>query len=178
MVLLSLVLANFCRVDNAISIFLIITFLAFNKKQRLLNPKKYLLALFILGAACFIIMLNVVSLSNIFNFYFEFMQRVMQPSHKSGYFSLFFNRFVDGIISSNFIYFLMIALLLIFFPKRSFNNFSFDQLFVGLLVAIIFFRFLLYPDLSDRFYYSFYLVISVLLVKRIAGNPRLVAGGN
>ena len=82
MVLLSLVLANFCRVDNAISIFLIITFLAFNKKQRLLNPKKYLLALFILGAACFIIMLNVVSLSNIFNFYFEFIPKI--PGERIG----------------------------------------------------------------------------------------------
>ena len=45
---------------------------------------------------------------------------------------------------------------------------SFDRLFALLIPVIIFIRFILYPDISDRFYIAYYLVIVVLLVKNFS----------
>ena len=45
---------------------------------------------------------------------------------------------------------------------------SFDKLFVFLIPVILFIRFILYPDISDRFYIAYYLLIVVLLVKKFS----------
>jgi hypothetical protein len=53
-------------------------------------------------------------------------------------------------------------------PATSFRKLNFDQTFLLVLAGILFFRFLLLPDLSDRFYFGFYLVVIILLVRKFS----------
>ena len=50
----------------------------------------------------------------------------------------------------------------------SLRKLSFDKLFVLLIPAVLFIRFVLHPDISDRFYIAYYMVIVVLLVKNFS----------
>ena len=67
-------------------------------------------------------------------------------------------------------FFLFLGLLVIGNPVSAFRKLTFDQSFLLLLLAVIFFRFLLLPDLADRFYFGFYLIIIMLLVRKFSAQ--------
>ena len=91
-----------------------------------------------------------------------------QPVSFLSYFSLVYSKLVTAFVSTNFTFFLFLGLLILFTKKFSLRTLSFDQTFLLVLGAIGLFKFLLLPDLSDRFYLGFYLIIIILLVRKIS----------
>jgi len=89
----------------------------------------------------------------------------------SDYFSYMYSKVIAGLISGHFTLFVLLALLIILnrFPIK-FRQLSLDQLFSLLLVFIMAIRFLLLPDLSDRFNIAYYLCLLIILSKKTVKN--------
>ena len=171
---LFMLLSVYARVDNVIYCFFILSFLTFNKKWKQISLPKYLLMLVILLIAYISIMLPVKEFGwNIF-YYNEYAKHIDytrdfdQSMSTSSYFSLIYSKLVTAFVSTHFTLFLFLGLLVMVERNFSFKRLSFDQTFLLLLAAITSFRFLLLPDLSDRFYFGFYLIILVLLVRKFS----------
>jgi hypothetical protein len=84
----------------------------------------------------------------------------------TSYLSFVYSKLVTALVSTHFTFFLFLALLVI--ANSGFRKLNFDQSFLIVLLSVIVFRFILLPDLSDRFYLGFYLVIIILLVRRFS----------
>jgi len=95
----------------------------------------------------------------------DFNRDFDKPLSLSDYFSYMYSKAVTGFVNSNFTFF-MFLMLLVMFPVRM-HRLTFDQVLVLLFSIIILIRFILLPDLSDRFYISFYLVTLILLVRKL-----------
>jgi hypothetical protein len=164
-------LAIFARLDNVITCFFIISFLTFSK-WKLINRTQYFFMLAILAAAYITIVLPVRQFGwNIF-FYSEYAKHIDysrdfdQPVSFPSYFSLVYSKLVTAFVSTNFTFFLFLGLLTFFTKKFSLRNLSFDQTFLLVLGVVGLLKFLLLPDLSDRFYLGFYLITIILLVRK------------
>lgn len=175
-------LAIFTRLDNVIPCFFIISFLTFSKKWNTIDKKQYFFMLAILAVAYISIVLPVRQFGwNIF-FYSEYAKHIdysrdfNQPVSILSYFSLMYSKLVTAFVSTHFTFFLFLGLLILFTKKFSLRTLSFDQTFLLVLTAIGLFKFLLLPDLSDRFYLGSYLIIIMLLVRKL--YPKLSIAGN
>jgi len=177
-VFLFLLLSVLTRADNAITSFFIISLLGFsNKWTRKITKGQYLLMVFTLVGAYFVVIFPVRQFGwNLFYYsqyvkHMDFNRDFDTAFTLADYFSYMYSKAITGLVSTHFTFFIFLITLLIFipFPTR-FKNLSFDQLFILLLATTILIRFLLLPDLSDRFYIAFYLVILVLLIRKLVGN--------
>lgn len=167
-------LAIFTRVDNVITCFFIISFLAFSRKWKRINSTQYFVMAAILGIAYIIIMLPVRQFGwNIF-FYSQYARHISfagdfdKPLSAAPYISLMYSKLVTALVSSHFTFFLFLGLVILGNAMFSCKKLTFDQTFLLLLLFIIFFRFLLLPDLSDRFLFGFYLIFIILLVRKFS----------
>ena len=165
-------LAVFARVDNIITCFFIISFLTFSKKWKMINRKQYFFMVVVLAIAYITIVLPVRQFGWSIFFYSNYAKHIdysrdfdQQVSFLS-YFALVYSKLVTAFVSTNFTFFLFLGLLILFAKKSSLRNLSFDQTFLLVLGAVGLFKFLLLPDLSDRFYLGFYLIIIILLVRK------------
>jgi hypothetical protein len=168
-------LAIFTRIDNIITCFFILSFLAFSDRwEKRISFKQYFLMLIIMTAIYF----SIASIATGYGwniFYYPTFASSFDLSYKfhttfllKEYFALMYSKAITAIVFSHLSTFLFVVLLILMpWPDR-FRKFGFDQLFSLLLVLIISVRFILFPDLSDRFYISFYLVIIIILVRRIS----------
>lgn len=176
---LFLLFSVFTRLDNIITAFLILTILTLFPKLKLINNKQYYLMVLILIISWVLIVLPVRQFGwNIFYYpeyarHIDFSRDFDQPVSVSGYFEMMYSNLITTVVSYHFIFFMFLALLIVAHPAVPFRKFSFDKLFLLGLTGIIFLRFLLLPDLSDRFYFWFYLVIIIMLVKKI--SPQTVS---
>ncbi|MFI5186239.1 MAG: hypothetical protein ACHQF0_05910 [Chitinophagales bacterium] len=167
-------LSIFTRVDNVITCFFIISFLTFIPKWRSINRSQFFLMSAILAIAYICAILPVRQFGwSIFYYsqyakYIDFSRNFDQAISFSSYLSLVFSKLVTALVSTQFTFFMFLCLLIIGTPFSFTRKFTFDQSFLMLLLVVIFFRFLLLPDLSDRFYFGFYLVMIILLVKRFS----------
>ena len=93
-----------------------------------------------------------------------------QPVTLLSYLSLIYSKLVTAFVSTHFTFFSFLSLLILSNGGFSFRKLSFDQSFLLLLASIVFIRFLLLPDLSDRFYFGFYLIIIILLVRKLSSQ--------
>jgi len=172
-------LAIFARVDNVITCFFIISFLTFIPKWRRINTSQYFFMLAILAIAYIAAILPVRQFGwNIFYYaqysrHIDFSRDFDQAINFSYYGSLVFSKLVTALVSTQFTFFMFLCLLIIGNPFSFRRKLTFDQSFLLLLLFIIFFRFLLLPDLSDRFYFGFYLIFIILLVRKIFKTPIL-----
>jgi len=171
---LFLLLSILTRADNIIIASLIISFLALSNKWNLkIKMSQYFIMLFIFCIAYLVIILPIKQYGWTLLYYSEYVKH-MNFSRDfnavftwSDYFSYMYTKAIAGLVSSHFTLFMFFATLIITQPfPMKLRLLSFEQLFTLLLVSIILFRFLLLPDISDRFYVSFYLVIMILLVRR------------
>ncbi len=166
-------LSIYTRVDNIIACFFILSFLAFSEKWKMISKARYFLMVAILAIAYISIILPAIQPGwNLF-YYSQFARQLNlayadQGFSLSSYLTLVYSKLVTALVSSHFTFFLFLGLLAMYKPGISFRNLSFDQSFLLVLASVIFFRFLLLPDLSDRFYCGFYLVIIILLVRRFS----------
>jgi hypothetical protein len=92
------------------------------------------------------------------------------------YFSLVYSKLVTAFVSTHFTFFLFLGLLILFTKKFSLWALSFDQTFLLALAGTGSFKFLLLPDLSDRFFLGFYLTIIMLLIRKFF--PKLSIASN
>jgi hypothetical protein len=135
---------------------------------------QYLLMLTVLIIAYISIMLPVREFGwNIFYYneytrHIDYTRDLDQSISASSYFSLMYSKLVTAFVSTHFTLFLFLGLLVMVERNFSFKRLSFDQTFLLLLAGITFFRFLLLPDLSDRFYFGFYLIVLVLLIRKLS----------
>src|SRR5258705_8580307 len=173
-------LAIFTRLDNIITCYFIISFLTFSKKWRMIDSKRYFLMLAILAIAYITIVLPVKEFGwNIF-FYSEYAKHIDysrdfdQPLTILSYFSMVYSKLVTAFVSTHFTFFLFLGLLILFAKKFSLKTLPFDQTFLLVLAAIGLFKFLLLPDLSDRFYLGFYLIITILLIRKLFSKISIV----
>jgi len=165
-------LAAFTRVDNIITCFLIISFLAFSKKWKMINSKQYFFMVPVLILAYLLIVMPVRQFGWSIFYYSNYAMHIDysadfdQPVSILSHISLIYSKLVTAFVSTHFTFFVFLGLLVLINKKFSLRNMSFDQSFLLVLAAIGLFKFLLLPDLSDRFYLAFYLVIIILLVRK------------
>ena len=175
-------LSIFTRVDNVITCFFIISFLALNKKWKTINLRQYFLMAAILGIAYICAIFPVTQFGwSIFYYpqyakHIDFSRDFDQTITFSSYVALVYSKLVTAMVSTQFTFFMFLCLLTLGNPFSAWRKPTFDQAFLLLLLFIIFFRFLLLPDLSDRFYFGFYLVFIILLVRKL--QPQISAPHN
>ena len=175
-------LSIFTRVDNVITCFFIISFLALNKKWKTINLRQYFLMAAILGIAYICAIFPVTQFGwSIFYYpqyakHIDFSRDFNQAVTFSSHMQLVYSKLVTAMVSTQFTFFMFLCLLTLGNPFSAWRKPTFDQAFLLLLLFIIFFRFLLLPDLSDRFYFGFYLVFIILLVRKL--QPQISAPHN
>ena len=168
-------LSIFARMDNVIYCFLLIATIYVSKTwERQISFKAFLLitGLFVV---CYV-MVGLIAWQygwSVF-FYNEFAHHLHPSGGSNGQFAtgdyarLMYEHAMSAINHSYVTIFMAFHVLNI---GRSFllRKLSFNKLFILLIPAVLFIRFILYPDISDRFYIAYYLIIVVLLVKNF--NP-------
>ncbi len=173
-----LVVSVFCRLDNIINSCFILYFLTVTDKwEKKISFKQLILMLGILFGCYFTITYttardfgwNILYYPKLIQ-YFDVSYQFQHSFSLKKYLELAYSHAFTALLSSNLVLFLFIVLLLLINPLPvRFNQFNLEQLFCLILVLIIVIRYVLYPNLDDRFYIAFYLTILVLLVKKIAG---------
>ena len=173
LMLLFFLLSVFARVDNIITCFFITSFLSFSKKWKSISIKEYLLIIITLATAYVFIVLPVRQFGWTISYYSQYAKHIDysgdfdQPVSVLSHLALSYSKLVTAFVSTHFTLFAFIGLLVLINKKISLGNFSFDQSFLLVLIFVGLFKFLLLPDLSDRFYIGFYLTIIIFTDKKI-----------
>lgn len=172
-------LAILTRLDNVIFCFAAIAFLTFIPHQKLLTRKQFVLLTLLFG----LIYIGVVSLTFQFGWdlsyysqysrHIDFSSDFDQPSSLSRHFALMYSKLITMLYSFHFMLFMALSILLLGTAYATSRRLNFDHSFLLLFIGLIAFRFLLLPDLSDRFYFWIYLVVFILLMKEVVktGKP-------
>ena len=127
----------------------------------MINLRQYFLMTAILGITYVFAILPVTQFGwSIFYYpqyakHIDFSRDFNQAVTFSSYMELVYSKLVTAMVSTQFTFFMFLCLLILGNPFSSWRKFTFDQAFLLLLLFTIFFRFLLLPDLSDRFYFWF-----------------------
>jgi hypothetical protein len=88
----------------------------------------------------------------------------------SGYLHLLYSAAITGLYHSWFDFFLLMGIFLSFRKGPGcYKKLEKDQLIYFFLISVSLIRFLLHPDLSDRFFIAYYLVGVMLFTSKIAG---------
>ncbi len=175
-----LLLSILARIDNIITGFFLLSFLLFYKHPgRQISLKYYLALLFIFSFAYFCISIYAINSHPDWSvFYYSKFMRYLDSSHEyhqnfswRSYLALVYAHIFTALVSTHFSLFAFLVIALIGIPKFTRQHHSnFDQHCALLLLTIILARFLLFPDLDDRFNIAFYLAILVLTVKTVRVN--------
>jgi hypothetical protein len=183
LLIISLLLSVFTRLDNIIPALFFISLLAFSDKWAYaISVKKYLLILAIFLCAYLSISRNAIPYGWSILYYPTFLKWLnlsysyMPAFHLRQYVSLTFSHILTGLFYSHFILFLLLSCLI--FMRRGkelFKNLGTDQLLLCAIGLTILVRFVLQPNVADRFYIPFYLCILVMLIRKLypidAGVP-------
>ena len=167
-------LSVFTRVDNIITCFFIISFLTFIEKWRSINKPQYLFMLAILAISYITIVLPTIQFGWNLLYYSQFSRQLDfswdfdQSFSFSSYLTLVKSKLATALVASHFTFFLFLGLLITGGHFFSPGKLSFDQFFLLVLLSVTVVRFLLLPDLADRFYFGFYLIIIILLVRKFS----------
>ena len=169
-------LSVLARVDNIITCFFIASFLTFFKKWKSISIKEYLLIIITLAITYLFIILPVRQFGWTIFYYSQYAKHIDysrdfdDPISVLSHLSLVYSKLVTAFVSTHFTLFAFMGLLVLINKKISFGNLSFDQSFLLVLAFISLFKFLLLPDLSDRFYIGFYLTIVILLIRKFSSH--------
>lgn len=169
-----LLLSMFARLDNIVPCFFILSFLFFTGKWQVKIKLKYYLLMLIIFTACYFGITAVTMKPFGWNvFYYPTYALHMNLSHSlqpsfsfKEYVALVFSHITTAIVFYNFLFFMFFLLLIMYSPSIKYKNLTLDQTFALLLVLIILFRFVIYPDLSDRFNIAYYLCFLIIFVKK------------
>ncbi len=169
--LVCMCLSVFARMDNVISCMLTMTAIYWSKNwNRQLSSRTFLLivGLFIF---CYLMVGLIASQYGWSIFFYNDFARHLHPVYGTkehfrfaDYFRLMYEHVMSAVNRSYFFIFMAFHALNVSLLKRS----SFDKTFAILIPVILLIRFILYPDISDRFYIAYYLLIVVLLVRNFS----------
>jgi len=167
-------LSVFTRLDNVVTCLIILSFLFFTRKwQKELVLWQYALMVITLVVCYFVITSITVAPLGWNLLYYPAFVHYLDLSHRhlalfsfSEYAALLYSQAITAVVYHHFTLFVFLTLLVVtpLFLKNQGQRF--DQWFSVLLIFIILTRFVLYPDLADRFYISFYLCILILFAKK------------
>ncbi len=168
-------LSVFTRLDNIVTCFIILSFLFFVRKwKKQIFLRQYVLMMLALIISYFAITLVTVRPFgwNIlyypaFVHYFNLSYAFHPLFSLKAYLALLYSHAITTIVFHHFTLFAFLALVVsIPISRHPLPKIGFDQWFCMLLIFIILIRFILYPNIDDRFYISFYVCILILLVKK------------
>jgi hypothetical protein len=166
-------LAIFCRMDNAVTASLMIGALwLFGKRW---GYKMSFLTMALMGAGILGSYLLISSMATKgawglwyygdFMKHFNVSNEVKTSFSFKDYFALAYSKFITGLVFSHFILFLLLAFLTLYDGIRI-RKLSFEQFFIAVLLVILVVRFFVFPDISDRFYATYYLLIAIVFLKK------------
>ena len=164
----------FVRLDNITLSFLLLTFLFFSGLWKKKIPLvQYFIMLAVL-AGVYLLISGIAGGDNWDPLYFPTFIKYYHPDHQaqssfsvSNYLSLFSDRVVMALLYSQVsIFFLLVLIMVSTGLPAKLRSLTFEQLFCILLVFTIIIRFVLFPDLEDRFYIAFYVVILILFMQQ------------
>jgi len=174
--LLCLCLSIFARMDNVISCLLVMTAIYLGRNwNRQLSFRIFLLiiGLFIF---CYAIGGLIAWQYGWSIFFYSDFARHLHPAYGiknhfqlKDYFRVMYEHIMSAINQSYFTIFIALHALNFSFLKKP----SVDKIFVLLIPVILLVRFVLYPDISDRFYIAYYLLIVVLLARNFSPGFQL-----
>ena len=153
-----LVLSVFARLDNALTFFLILCIIFFSGKWYRKISVRLFIGLLGLLVLCYLLVGFFASQYgwSVF-FYNDFANRLHPVYGMDGqfsvgnYFRLMYEHVLSGIRYSHLALFMAMLVLSLGKPVYS-KELSFEQLFSLSIPLILFIRFILFPDISDRFY--------------------------
>ncbi|MEP7374655.1 MAG: hypothetical protein ABI675_14770 [Chitinophagaceae bacterium] len=162
------------RLDNIILSGLLLSYLFFCKKwAKKISLIRYLVMLGIL-AAVYVMVSGLAKEYNWSSFYYPDFVKYYHPGHPSqplfsisGYMALFYERVIMAILYTHASIFLLLVLIWLSMSYQGkFRDLPFELLFCLILVFTIVIRFVLFPDLEDRFYVAYYLVILIMFMRQ------------
>ena len=168
-------LSVLARLDNIIPCAVILSFLFLSGKwQKKVQLKFYLVALFaFIGLYLGITVITLKSFEGWNSLFYPAFIRHLNLSGTeyagfslTAYGELLYSRAITALLHSNVtLFFLFLALVLLPSGFR-FRKFTFNQQFSFLLGAIIVLRFILFPDLDDRFNMAYYLLFIIIFTRQ------------
>jgi hypothetical protein len=177
------VLSVFARLDNVIVAIFILSFLFLSGKWPVrITLKQYIVMCFII-ACCYAGITFSINRPGWNVLYYPTFLHYTGSSYGSAslsihtYLSLAVSKIITSIVYSHFTLFVLMMLLVIYPPSMRIRALTFNQLICLLFMLIMLIRFVLFPDLSDRFYIAYYLCTLILLTKKYAKQYRLSNAG-
>lgn len=168
-------LSILARLDNIIPCACILSFLFLSGKwQKKIQLKSYLLALSAFIGLYFGITITTLKSFEGWNslFYPAFIRHLnLSGTNYAGfsltaYGELLYSRAITALLHSNFPLFFLFLVLVLLPSSFRFRKFTFNQQFAFLLGAIIVVRFMLFPDLDDRFNMAYYLLFIIIFARQ------------
>ena len=172
-----LIFSVFARLDNVVPCFFIISFLFLSVKWEQKIKLKYYLLMLLIFTACYFGITAVTMKPFGWNvFYYPTYALHMNLSYSfhpsflfKEYVALVISHITTAIVFYHFLFFMFFFSLIIYSPAVKYKNLTLDQAFAVVLVFSIFFRFILHPDLSDRFNIAYYLYFLIIFIKKYVG---------
>ncbi len=151
-----------------------ISFLTFARKWKAISLKQYIIVCLLLAITYLAVVLPVIEFGwNILYYtryagHIDYSRDFEQPVSFLSHISTVHSKLVAGFMSTHFTLFAFLGVLIFLGKRFSFKEFSFDQSALLVLITTGLLKFVLLPDLSDRFYIGFYFIIIVLLIRKIS----------
>jgi hypothetical protein len=169
-----LALSVLARIDNVVICFALISFLFFREKHSSrISLAQYLTMISVLIGVYFLVSSMSGGRNWNIGYYPTFIKHYstdhqLQPSFSiTKYFSLLYERGIMAVLYTHFSLFSLLSIAMIGTqPSTSLRTMSIDTAFCFLLIIVILIRFFLFPDLEDRFYIAYYLVILIVLMRQ------------
>lgn len=169
-----LLLSVFARLDNIVTCLIMLSFLFFIRKwQKRISLLQYGIMAGALVLCYFVVTwFTVRPFGENITYYPDFANTLNLAYQPHGGFSfkdyvaLAYSYVITVVVYQHFTFFAFLAFLVIIPAFINGYKIRFEQWFILLLIFIILTRFILFPNLEDRFYISFYLCILILLVKQ------------
>lgn len=162
------------RLDNIVLSCLLVSFLFFNRKWVKKIPIVQYVVMLAVLAAVYVMVSGLAKEYDWGSFYYPDFVKYYHPGHPSqssfsvsGYMALVYERMIMAILYTQFSFFLLLVLIWLStsYPGK-FSTLPFELLFCILLIVTIFIRFVLFPDMENRFYIAYYLVILVMFIRQ------------
>jgi len=168
----------FVRLDNIILSILLLAFLFFSRLWKKKIPLVQYLIMLAALAGSYMTVSGIARGDNWSLLYYPTFIKYYQPNHEpqlsfsmSNYLALFSDRVVMALLYSQVsIFFLLVLIMFSAALPAKLRDLPFELLFCILLVFTIIARFILFPDLEDRFYIAFYVVILILFIRQFSSG--------
>jgi len=174
--LLFMLLSVFARLDNIITCLGLIGVIYASKKwEKIISTGNFLLITMTFICSYFLVSFFAYQYGWSILFYNDFADHLHPANGSKEHFStlsylrLMYEHILSGINHSYLVIFLAL-IFLNFNENLNLKNLSFEKAFLLFILSILFIRLILYPDVSDRFYIPFYLIIVILTAKKFSLN--------